>query len=330
LNRPSQRAAAAAPSVNPRRITLVVLAGLRRVAFGVIGFLALTARGSAATIAVPNGSFESPSTGFVILNVDAWQKAPKPAWYQEGQGFLWTQLVGLFKNTPVTSADHIVNCHGNQAAWLFAVPEVAMFQDYDSLDWNDLEPTRAFDVRFEPGKSYTLTVAVMGGGGGMLTGATLELALYYRDAASNAVVVAATTVTNLPTIFSNNNYLLDFSVRTPPVRATDPWANQQLGIRLLSTVTTNLQGGYWDVDNVRLVSQGETSLSGVVTAGGEFQLTVRGEPGARYELLAAADAAGAPEAWTSLGVFTNASGSAVLAEPLTNGPGRFYRVRPLP
>src|SRR5262245_57928385 len=110
----------------------------------------------AETIGVPNASFESPSTTFVNINIDFWQKTSKPVGYDESGGFLWTQLTGAFKNTPSGSADHIDNCDGDQAAWLFAVPEVGLFQDYDSVDWNDPVPTHAFNATYRAGKAYRL------------------------------------------------------------------------------------------------------------------------------------------------------------------------------
>src|SRR5438552_17921241 len=87
-----------------------------------------------ASISIPNSSFESPVTMFVDTHIDSWQKSAKPPCYDESGGYLWDQLTGTFKNTPPTIADHIDNCDGNQAAWMFAVPEVAIFQDYDSVD----------------------------------------------------------------------------------------------------------------------------------------------------------------------------------------------------
>ncbi|MEO6034296.1 MAG: hypothetical protein ABIQ35_03490, partial [Verrucomicrobiota bacterium] len=122
----------------------------------------------AETENIPNGSFELPATTFVNINIDSWQKSEKPAWYDDNGGFFWTQLTGIFKNTGPTSSDHIDNCDGSQAIWLFAVPEVALFQDYDSIDWQNLPPNHAFNSTFEPGRSYTLTVGVIGGGGNML------------------------------------------------------------------------------------------------------------------------------------------------------------------
>ena len=61
----------------------------------------------------------------------------------------------------------------------------------------------------------------------MKDGVTLQLSLYYRDAASNMVTVAATTITNSAQLFPTNTHLVDFSVYVPGVRATDPWAGQK-------------------------------------------------------------------------------------------------------
>src|SRR5438105_14509978 len=89
----------------------------------------------AATVYVPNGSFESPATTFVDTRIDSWQKAPKPDWYAESSGYTWDELTGVFANTATNSADHIDNCDGAQAMGMFAVPDVADFQDYNSIDW---------------------------------------------------------------------------------------------------------------------------------------------------------------------------------------------------
>src|SRR5688572_17804193 len=64
----------------------------------------------AAPINVPNASFESPATPFVSLNFDAWLRTPQPAWWDENARGAWTNLTGIFKNTPPGSPDHISNC----------------------------------------------------------------------------------------------------------------------------------------------------------------------------------------------------------------------------
>lgn len=284
----------------------------------------------AEVINVPNASFESPASTYVSIYIDSWQKSPKPAWYPETGGFDWTQLTGSFKNTPPGSSDRIDNCDGNQAIWLFAVPEVGLFQDYDSVDWDDPAPTHAFDATYAVGKSYELTVGVIGGGGNMSPGVTLEIGLYYRDAASNRITVAATSITNTTAVFGSTTHLVDFQVRVPPVKASDAWAGRHIGVRFLSTVGFDLQGGYWDLDNVRLNAIREPSLSGFVQTNGQFQFVLQSEPGLNFEILAATAVDLAETNWTRLGVLTNVTGSVAFSEPLTNFHQRFYRARQYP
>jgi hypothetical protein len=287
--------------------------------------LATSQRLPGQAIFVPNGSFESPATSFVSINIDNWQKTPKPDDYVETGGFLWTQLTGIFQNTPTNSSDHIDNCDGKQALWLFAVPEVGLFQDYDSVDWNDSAPTHAFNTTYKVGKSYHLTVGVIGTSGGMLQGASLQLSLYYRDAESNMVAVAATGITNSSDIFSNNTHLIDFDVNVPIVKPSDAWAGQNIGIQFLSTVDTNLQGGYWDLDNVRLIAG--PALINPVWTNGQFQATLRSSPGLNFEILAS-DNIGSPLSnWNSLGVVTNATGTIQFSDATPNQSQRFYRAR---
>lgn len=303
---------------------------LGRVTVGVAALMTWIGSLRGETIPIPNGSFESPTAVFVDLNIDSWQKSPKPDGYVEGGGFLWTQLTGIFKNTPPGNFDHIDNCDGNQAIWMFAVPKAGLFQDYNSRDWNDAEPTHAFDARFEVGKSYKLTVGVIAMGGGMSNGATTEISLYYRDPAGNMATVAATTVTNLPTIFSNRTHLIDFDVSVPIVQATDPWATQNIGVQILSTVSTNLQGGYWDFDNVRLSSNQAPTLLGLVFANGQFTFTLQSKPGLRFEILASSDAAQPLSNWTSLGTVSNVTGTVPFTDMTANSSRRLYRALQLP
>lgn len=285
----------------------------------------------AEAILIPNASFESPVTPFVNINLDAWQKAAKPDWYDESGPFLWTQLTGLFKNPPPGSADHIPNCDGHQAAWLFAVRDVAFFQDYDSVDWRGGPPSHAFDARFEVGKTYRLTVGVIGAGGNMLEGASLEAALYFRDAASNQVVVASTNIVHTQALFPNRERFLDFQAQAPPVSAEQPWANQHIGIRFRSTVTdTNLEGGYWVLDNVRLTAAPAPALVSPTWTTNGLQFTLISEPGLRFEILASADAAAPVAAWTSLGTVTNVSGATPVVDRSDGLAQRFYQARQLP
>lgn len=284
---------------------------------------------AAGPITVPNASFESPSSGFVNINVDSWEKSPKPDDYVEGGGFLWSQLIGLFKNTGATSPDHIDNCDGDQALWLFAIPEVAMYQDYDTLDWDDAIPTHAFDATYETGKSYQLTIGVIGTGGGMQQGASMEIGLYYRDFDNNHVAVARTSITNTPSTFTNNTHFINFAVSVPVVKADDAWAGKHIGVQMLSTVTTNLQGGYWDLDNVRLRSVEEPALLNPVLTNGQFQFTLRSEPGTTVEILSTTNLVLPMADWTRVGVITNTTGIMAFTESVS-GAERFYRTQRIP
>src|SRR5262249_29870813 len=192
-----------------------------------------------------------PATDFAGPAMDGWRKAPQPIWYNDPI-FPWEQLMGQFLNTSNGALNHIDNMDGQQAAFLFALPQLAIFQDYNTISGTSATPSRQFNAQFEAGKSYTLTVGVLGGGGGMSNGVTFEISLYYRDVASNMVTIAATTTTNSEALFPTNTHFTDFQVRIPFVKATDAWAGKRIGIQLASTVGFDLLGGYWDVDNVRL------------------------------------------------------------------------------
>jgi hypothetical protein len=283
------------------------------------------------TIAVPNFSFESPSTPFVDTRVDSWQKAAQPGTFDPNIFGPWDTLAGLFANTAATNADHIDNCDGNQLVYLFAYPQVGLFQDFTSTDWSNGAPTHAFNATFKPGKSYTLTVGLTSSSQEPLApGSTLQLSLYYRDAASNMVTVAATTVTYDESVFTNLTHLLDFQVTVPNVKASDPWAGQNIGIQFQTTVAPNLIGGVWDVDNVRLSEVVATALTAPAMTNGQFSLTLQSEPGLPLEVLATTNISQPATNWVSIASFTNVTGTFFLTDPATNLNQRFYRAHQLP
>ena len=206
----------------------------------------------AQLIPVPNSSFESQSGvgqpfGVNIL-VDSWQKPAKPAYFdaiEAAFGIFWVQTAGVFvDNNPYG------NRVGTQAAYLLSFPQVALCQDYNTLDWDDAAPTHDFDAVFQPGKSYKLTIGLFGKN--LTDGSQLTLSLYYRDKQDNMVTVASTTITytaaGFPTTPPLN--LQDFEVDVPKVRGSDAWARKHIGIKIESTFGSG--EGYWDIDNVRL------------------------------------------------------------------------------
>jgi hypothetical protein len=289
----------------------------------IIGVAFAAFRGLAIeSITIPNGSFESPTTTYASPFMDYWQKNPKPDWYDEGGGaFLWTQLTGEFSNQPPAYID---NCDGKQAAWMFVIPEVAIFQDYD------FPTNHAFNATYEVGKSYHLTVGIIGTGGGMLQGATFELALYYRDATTNMVVVAATSVTNTSDIFSNNTHFIDFHADSAFVNASDPWAGQHIGIRLLSSITdTNLEGGYWDLDNVRLTTTSAPALSNPVWTNGQLSFILQSEPGMILEIEKSTNLENVQD-WSNIARVTNSSGTYSFTDTNATSAQSYYRAQLVP
>lgn len=284
----------------------------------------------AEVLEIPNASFESPRTDFVDNRVDFWQKTPKPSWYDESSGFTWDQLTGMFKNTDPGMEDHLENADGAQAFYIFAVPGVGIHLDEGSTNTTAPSDTAPFLATFEPGKSYSLTVAVQGGGGGMTNGVTLELSLYYRDEAGASQSIASIVVTNDTVTFPSRQLLTDFQVRTPTVKATDPWAGKGIGVQVLSTVDPALAGGYWNIDHARLEAHRELTLLRPEISSERFGFLLQSEPGSRVEVLSAPNATLPAAGWNVVATITNITGFAEFSEPVSGASDRFYRVRQVP
>src|SRR5579859_2784852 len=186
-----------------------------RIFCAILFAFSLTAAGTAVagSLYVPNGSFESQPTQFADPRIDAWQKTPQPGTFDTNIFGEWFNLNGVFANTSPTNADFIDNADGAQLGYLFANPQVGLFQDYNSMDWSGMPASHAFNSTYQVGKSYTMTIGLTSSREEPLTqGSTLLLSLYYRDASSNMVTVASTIVTFDTNVFTNLNHLLDFSV----------------------------------------------------------------------------------------------------------------------
>ena len=276
------------------------------------------------TIVVPNASFEGPVTEFADPRIDAWVDAPKPFWFDETMG-TWDQLTGVFKNTAPGSADHIVNCDGNQAIFLFAVPQVSIFQDYTTSDWTGQPTGKDFELTYEPGLAYEFTLGLIGGGGGMQPGATLDFGFYYRDDAGAIVPIATTSVTNSPTLFPDTTHFVDATVRAPAVRAGDAWAGRHFGLQVVSTVRPELAGGYWDLDNVRVRATRELVFSVKATlVGNELEVSWPSVAGYRYQVTVSEDA----KTWTDEGAAQDGTGGELTQRVAQAGRARLWvRVR---
>ena len=227
----------------------------------------------ADSIPVPGFSFESPtvpaSSPYATTHVDSWQKAPKPAYFDETAfGLYWDQTAGAFLDNFTGNPDPLDNRVGNQCAFILGFPGAALFQDYNSTDWHNLPPTHAFDATYEAGKSYQLTVGLVGRS--MPDGTTLGLQLYYRDDLDAMVTIGFTPVVYSAAAFPLTTHLYDYSVDVPEVQPTDAWAGKKIGIELIEFTSGATQSGvgYWDIDNVRLTSAPEPSSLGLLALGG--------------------------------------------------------------
>ena len=244
------------------------------------GLLTMSDNLSAQPITVPNHTFDVETAPMVFPyvnnNIGSWQKPAKPAYYdpiEQSSGILWYQTSGV-----IFGPGAYGNMDGFQAAYLFSFPQVGLFQDYDTVDYNDGSPTHAFDATFEVGKNYTLSLGVYGKGfsGNMTEGSQLGLSLYYRDGANFVTVGTPTVVTytaaGFPTGGSLN--LQNYQVTIPIVQASDAWAGQKIGIKIESIFGTG--DGYWDIDNVRLVAAvPEPSALSLLVVGGLLAVRLR-------------------------------------------------------
>lgn len=284
----------------------------------------------AASITVPNGSFESPTTTFVDNRVDLWRKTPKPVWYDESGGFTWDQLSGVFRNPEPGQDDHLENIDASQAFYLFAVPGVGL-----TLDETPSEPAAGTAPtptlpRYQPGTAYELGLAVQGGGGGMTNGVTLALELTYPDESGLPQTVAQTIVTHTPASFPSRHHFAPFSVRTPPVQPTDAWAGKPIGIRILSTVDPTLAGGYWNVDQARLTALPQPALLEPTLVEGRPRFVLRGPPGTQLELLVSPHLLAPPADWTVAATLNLPHGFAEYQADAAASDARFYRLRAAP
>jgi hypothetical protein len=281
----------------------------------------------AGNLYVPNASFELPVVTYdeiASMTMISWETIPSQAGGE----------IGAFVNNPAymnnVPDDYIYNCNGNQVAFIFNYPGLAIFQDYEAVDSTGAA-SQAFAATYEAGKSYQLVTGFIGNTNfGELPGSTVQMSLYYRDGSGNRVTVAATNIVYDTTVFTGITNLVDFELDTPAVRPTDPWAGQHIGIQFLSTVAPELEGGYWDLDNVRLTDVLTPVPVNPGMANGQFEVTLRSEPGLVFEILAATDLTQPVANWTSLATLTNITGSIPFVDSTPGQGQRFYTARQLP
>ncbi|MEI8197338.1 MAG: PEP-CTERM sorting domain-containing protein, partial [Phycisphaerae bacterium] len=148
--------------------------------------------------------------------------------------------VGVFYNSPVPNPDHITNADLNQLAFL------------GSETGNGLSQTLA--AVYQTGHTYKLTVAVCGSYYRPL-GAdnSLELVFRYLDTGSNLVDIPL-AVQSVAGFGIADTVLTDYAVSLPAVQSTAAWAGRPIDIELRAVGSA---GGFWDLDNVRVVETPE-------------------------------------------------------------------------
>jgi hypothetical protein len=279
----------------------------------------------AQSIYVPNADFGSPVTSYATNVICMWESMPQPDGYD--YPYPWDDTTGVFYNDPAYAeyGKYIYNCDGTQAAFLFALPGVGLFQDYDST------PSHDFDATYEVGESYQLLAGIIGNTNfGESPGASLQMSLYYRDSSNNMVTVACTNIVYTADVFTNVTNFVDCELDIPPVQAGDAWAGQYIGIEFLSTVSIDLEGGYWDLGNVQLSATLAPTLINPSWSNGQFAATLQSEPGLVFQILATTNLSVPVSNWTGVLMLTNVSGTTSFIDPATNYNERFYQAQQLP
>ena len=201
--------------------------------FGMLCVLSVCASGG--VIEVANASFEIP-----VLDPNEFPAVPIAYfWIEDDLDTEGSTNTGVFFNQPPDSpaGDHITNVDGNQLAFLNSASGNGFRQEMPDV--------------YEVGRNYRLTVGVCPSTRfppkTTIPVDTLTLAFTYpaTDPNDSDIVTAQVQATDITA-----NIMKDFFVSLPAVQATDPWAGQPIGIDLRASGTA---GGYWDLDNVRLV-----------------------------------------------------------------------------
>ena len=185
----------------------------------------------ADSVPIPNHSFEVP---VIDPNENPFLAIPfVSSWTEDDVDSDMSLNTGTFLNTPPESDDHLFNVDGSQLAFLGSMDGNAL--------WQYLPAT------YQEGKSYRLTVGVCVSANVPPPQDTpLTLALHYLFVAAPVDIVSV----QVPAPASTSRILEDFSVTLPTVQPGDPWADKNIGLAIRGT---GAAGGFWVIDNVRLM-----------------------------------------------------------------------------
>lgn len=199
----------------------------------ITAILLIIASVQADSIDIPNHSFEVPAIDPIENPLLA---IPFVSSWTEDDIDPESRSTGTFFNTPPGNEYHLFNVDGNQLAFLGSADGNAL--------WQYLPAT------YKEGKSYRLTV-------GLCISATfpppegtpLILELNYLPGADPNDIVSIVSA-QVPAPPSTSRTVEDFPIPLLTVQPGDPWANKNIGIAIRATGGA---GGYWDIDNVRLM-----------------------------------------------------------------------------
>jgi hypothetical protein len=192
---------------------------------------AVRASDVAANIAIENASFEVPA-----IDPNAFPAWPAIDGWLELDLDAGSQNTGVFPNPTPGSEDHVANADGDQLAFLGSQQGNALEQDLAAI--------------YRVGCEYRLTVAVGVSArfppSDIKPADTLDLVLYYLDVNQPVDIVRLM----IGAKGQSPTQLQDYTVVLATVRPGDAWAGKTIGVAIRAT---GAAGGFWDLDNVRLV-----------------------------------------------------------------------------
>lgn len=215
------------------------LTTLKWMLLSAIALYAGTQPASADAIPVANHSFEYPvidpdeNPFYAIPFVRFWIEVD-----MDTDPDYPSKYVGTFLNPPPSSpdGDHIVNVDGNQLAFLYSGSGNALLQDLAAV--------------YAIGKRYRLEVDICPSKrqppAKYGVDNTLIVEFYFVNDASERQTIGTMSV---PAWDLTQNFLKTYSLMLPPVKNTDAWVNKTIGVAFR---TQGAEGGYWDLDNVRV------------------------------------------------------------------------------
>jgi hypothetical protein len=205
--------------------------------------LALPLWAAAPEVSVPipveNASFEAP-----VVDPNGFGAWPfMDGWLELDLDAVASSNTGVFANTPLGSPDRLVNADGQQLAFLGSQQGNALEQDLRTV--------------YRVGCDYQLTAAVGVSSrfppSAAVPADTLELVLYYLDGNQPVDIVHQAVEPN----GLSSTQLQDFSVSLATVRPGDAWVGKTIGVAIRAA---GQAGGFWDLDNIRLVESMPTSI----------------------------------------------------------------------